>query len=235
MNSPWQIDFFTGLENATDMQDTLDITLKTIKPFGFDFCGWRSKLPMPLAKRKFAVMNYNEDKFSAQRVKGLYDEAPVTRHCAQSTDPISWRGVTEDATFIQAPSLGEEYYSTGHRGGWAQSVIESKDVFSMLCVDSFSVLSQKDIDHVDLKLQWVATAVLSKMNQFRLQPNVALTEREKEILRWTGDGKSASDIGQILSLSHSTVSFHMHNAMNKLNAPNKTAAVVTAIYLQLLY
>lgn len=233
MNNSWKIDFFTGLENAVDMQDVLDITLKTIKPFGFDFCGWRSKLP--LSEKKFIVMNDNEDKLSQQRIKGLYDEAPVPKHCSQSTDPISWTGKNDDPLVLQAPELFEEYHGTGHRSGWAQSIVESNHMFSMLYADSLSVLSQEDIDYVNVKMQWVATAALSKMHQFRLQPNIQLTEREKEILKWTGAEKSIAEIGQLLSLSHRTVGFHMYNAMNKLNAPNKMAAVIKAIYLRLLY
>lgn len=235
MNSQWQIDFFTGLENATDMQDVLDITLKTIKPFGFDFCGWRSKLPLPLSDRRFSTLRANEDKVSQQEDNGFYDEAPVPKHCALSTEPISWRGTTQDPTFLQAPNLIEEYYGSGHHGGWAQSLIENKNMFSMILVDSSSILSQKDLDHVDLKMQWVATGVLSKMNQFRLQPDIKLSEREKEVLRWSGDGKTGEEIALILNLSQSTVNFHARNAMYKLNAPNKTSAIVKAIYLGLLY
>ena len=235
MNSQWQVDLFTGLENATDMQDVLDVTLRTIKPFGFDFCGWRSKLPLPMTKKRFSILHSNEDKVSMQENDGFYDDAPVPKHCAHSTEPISWRGTTEDPTFLQASDLWEEYYGSGHFGGWAQSMIESQNMFSMIYVDSFNILSQRDLDHVDFNMQWVATAVLSKMNQIRLQPNIVLTEREKEVLRWTGDGKTSSEIGQILNLSHSTINFHIRNAMHKLNAPNKTSAIVKAIYLKLLY
>ncbi|BBG30364.1 LuxR C-terminal-related transcriptional regulator [Zymobacter palmae] len=236
MNNQWQIDFFTGLDNAVDMQDVLDITQKTIKPFGFDFCGWRSKIPLPLSNnRRFSTLRANEDRVSEQEENGFYDEAPVAKHCALSTEPISWRGTTEDPTFLQAPDLISEYYSSGHYGGWAQSMIESKNVFSMLLVDSVNILDQKDIDHVDLQMQWVATAVLSKMTKFRLKPNVRLSEREKEVLRWSGDGKTAWEISQILNLSQSTVNFHMRSAMYKLDAPNKTNALVKAIYLGLLY
>ena len=235
MNSQWQVDLFTGLENATDMQDVLDVTLRTIKPFGFDFCGWRSKLPLPMTKKRFSILHSNEDKVSMQENDGFYDDAPVPKHCAHSTESISWRGTTEDPTFLQAPDLIEEYYGSGHFGGWAQSMIESPNMFSMIYVDSFNILSQQDLDHVDLHMQWVATAVLSKMNQIRMKPNVVLTEREKEVLRWTGDGKTSGEIGQILNLSHSTINFHIRNAMHKLNAPNKTSAIVKAIYLRLLY
>ena len=61
-----------------------------------------------------------------------------------------------------------------------------------------------------------------------------LSVREKEVLRWAGDGKTSDQISQILNLSVSTVNFHLRNAMLKLDAPNKTAAVVRAIFLGLL-
>ena len=235
MDSQWKIDFFTGLDNATDMQDVLDVTLRTIKPFGFDFCGWRSKLPLPMTKKRFSILHSNEDKVSMQENDGFYDEAPVPKHCARSTEPISWRGTTEDPTFLQAPNLIEEYYGSGHFGGWAQSMIENNTMFSMIYVDSFNILSQQDLDHVNLNMQWVATAVLSKMNQIRLQPNVVLTEREKEVLRWIGSDKTPEEIGKILKLGHSTINFHIRNTMYKLNAPNKASAISKAIYLRLLY
>ena len=235
MNSQWQIDLFTGLENAVDMQDVLDVTLKTIKPFGFDFCGWRSKLPLPLSKRRYSILHSNEDKVSEQENDGFYDEAPIPKHCARSTESISWRGTTEDPTFLLAPELWEEYYSVGHFGGWAQSIIESKNMFSMIYVDSSVPLLQKDLDNVDLKMQWVAVAVLAKMNKMRLAPNIVLSTREKEILKWFGDGKTSEQIGMILNLSHSTINFHFRNTMKKLGTHNKTSTVVKAIYLNLLH
>jgi len=73
------------------------------------------------------------------------------------------------------------------------------------------------------------------MNKVRTKSNIKLSLREKEVLRWTGDGKTADQIAQILSLSHSTVNFHIRNAMMKLDTPNKTAAVVRAIFLGLLH
>ena len=73
------------------------------------------------------------------------------------------------------------------------------------------------------------------MNQIKLKPIVQLSEREKEVLRWSGDEKTADEIAQVLNLSHSTINFHLRKAMFKLNAPNKNSAIVKAIYLNLLY
>ena len=234
MNSQWQIDLYNGLNNAVNMQDVLDSTLRIVRNFGFDSCGWRSKLPLPLSQRKYSMLNTNEDKVTIRSNEGFYDESPVRKHCSLSTEPISWRGTTEDDIFLQRPDLIEEYYGSGHRGGWSQSIIESKNMFSMLYVDSYSVLSQKDIDYIDLKMQWIAIAVLSKMNEIRLKLSIVLSEREKEILKWFGDGKTSEQIGMILNLSHSTINFHFRSAMKKLGTHNKTSTVVKAIYLNLL-
>lgn len=47
-------------------------------------------------------------------------------------------------------------------------------------------------------------------------------------MKWTAEGKIASDIGMILGLSTRTVNFHISSAMKKLGANNKTSAVVMA-------
>ena len=57
---------------------------------------------------------------------------------------------------------------------------------------------------------------------------IRLTDREIEIMRWTADGKIASDIGTILSLSTRTVNFHIASSIKKLGANNKTSAVAIA-------
>jgi LuxR family quorum sensing-dependent transcriptional regulator len=56
-----------------------------------------------------------------------------------------------------------------------------------------------------------------------------LTPREREVLRWTASGKSSWEIGMILSISERTVNAHITSAMKKLNAANRTAAVVNAL------
>ena len=233
----WQIDLFIGLEQATNMQDVLDATLKITKPFGFDYAGWRSEIPLPLTQKKTLALNTSEDAVINKTVNGEYDSAPIPSHCSQSMDPIYWLGTTnsDDEIFNKAPDIWEEYYSWGHYGGWAQSFIENKRMYSMFWVDTSAPAEKQDFDNVYFEMQWISTAVLSRMNQVRTKSDITLSLREKEILRWTGDGKTAEDIARILSLSQSTVNFHLRNAMAKLDAPNKTAAVVRAIYLGLLH
>ena len=55
--------------------------------------------------------------------------------------------------------------------------------------------------------------------------DVHLTGRERDALAWVAEGKSDWEIGKILSLSETTVRFHVDNARRKLGAVNRAQAV----------
>ncbi len=56
-----------------------------------------------------------------------------------------------------------------------------------------------------------------------------LTEREREVLRLTAEGRSAREIAQLLTLSPKTVEKHRTNLMEKLNLHNRAELVRYAL------
>jgi DNA-binding CsgD family transcriptional regulator len=62
----------------------------------------------------------------------------------------------------------------------------------------------------------------------------SLTPREVESLRWTMDGKTAWEVGNILGISERTAVLHVNNAMHKLGCVNKHQAVLKALRLGLI-
>ena len=56
----------------------------------------------------------------------------------------------------------------------------------------------------------------------------ALTNREKEVLKWLKEGKRSWDISRILHISKNTVDFHIKNLFRKLDVFNRTQAVSEA-------
>ncbi|WP_027705777.1 autoinducer binding domain-containing protein [Zymobacter palmae] len=154
MNSQWQIDLFNDLQSATDMQDVLDASLKIVKPLGFEFCTFKTKFAMPLVNRKTYVLGTNEDKVNQKNSSGGYDKAPVTMHCSKTNIPAIWTGKNEGAIFEKDPELVEEYFSWGHKGGWAQSVNEGSGQFSMFIVDGPEIMAQSYLEnHVNFNLE----------------------------------------------------------------------------------
>jgi DNA-binding CsgD family transcriptional regulator len=61
-----------------------------------------------------------------------------------------------------------------------------------------------------------------------------LTPREREVLWWAAQGKSAWEIGEILHISKRTADEHTQRAVRKLNAANRTQAVVIALREKLI-
>ncbi|VAX12273.1 hypothetical protein MNBD_GAMMA24-451 [hydrothermal vent metagenome] len=56
-----------------------------------------------------------------------------------------------------------------------------------------------------------------------------LTARERETLKWVYEGKTAWEIGVILSISERTVKFHLKNIYEKLDVKNRSQAVAKAV------
>lgn len=57
----------------------------------------------------------------------------------------------------------------------------------------------------------------------------ALTDREREMLRWIANGKASEDVADILKVSRRTVEVHLQHARQKLNAATTTHAVARAL------
>ena len=63
---------------------------------------------------------------------------------------------------------------------------------------------------------------------------VPLTAREKEVLSWKKEGRTAREISRALKISERTVVFHLRNSMRKLGARNSAQAMATALSLGLI-
>lgn len=76
--------------------------------------------------------------------------------------------------------------------------------------------------------------VYDTMRRNEMAPVRTLTKRELEVIRWTAQGKTSAEIGQILSLSDHTVNAYMNNAIKKLDCVNRTQLVAKAIRSKLI-
>ncbi len=65
-------------------------------------------------------------------------------------------------------------------------------------------------------------------------PVSQITQRETEILNYIKEGMSNSEIAKLISLSSKTIENHVRNIMIKLDANNRTEAVVIALRQDLI-
>ena len=100
-------------------------------------------------------------------------------------------------------------------------------------------LSDNEIRSNTPNLMWFTQTLNEALEKFIIEspltaPEVSLTNREAEVIRWTADGKTSYDISVILGIAERTVNFHLNNVMVKLNSHNKISATVKAMVLCLI-
>ena len=65
--------------------------------------------------------------------------------------------------------------------------------------------------------------------------SINLSAREREVLSWAAEGKTASETADILHVSASAVNLYAQRAMSKLHARTKTQAVAIAMQNSMLF
>lgn len=75
--------------------------------------------------------------------------------------------------------------------------------------------------------QYIPSEVAAKLVQRMNIPE--LTDREQEVVRQMALGLSNHDIGVALSITESTVKFHINKILSKLGVSDRTQAVITAL------
>lgn len=234
----WAEDMLTALTRATgEVEVFREIEAVACDLLGFEFCAYGLRIPLPLSSpRVHLINNYPMDWQARYREAGYLHVDPTVLHGRRTRTPVLW----SDALFADTPTLWEEAQSFGLRIGWAQSSVDASGVGGMLTLArSSDVISAAELRANEIKMRWlvnVAHLTLARFLMPKLYVNLEkpLTDREIEILKWAGDGKTSGEISEILAISIDTVNFHIKNAIRKLNTTNKTAAVARAAILGLL-
>ncbi|WP_183899381.1 helix-turn-helix transcriptional regulator [Rhizobium metallidurans] len=94
-------------------------------------------------------------------------------------------------------------------------------------------LGQTEINEVSMILLHLLDA-FNLVKSAKISDHPPLSAREREVVRWTSQGKTSIEIGQILSLSDHTVNAYMTSAIKKLDCVNRTQLVAKAIRYKLI-
>ena len=208
------------------------------REFGFDYCAYGIRMPLPIsAPRTEMFNNYPADWRKYYQAQSYLAVDPTVARGGRSTMPFIW----SDELFASARDLWEDARAYGLEYGWVQSCRDAQGISGMLTL----ARAEEDLSSSELRaktpeMSWLAQVTHNGMARCltaRLLPEaeVTLSNREVEVLRWTAEGKTSNEVADILRIAERTVNFHINNAMAKLKPNNKTAAVIRAAVLGLLY
>jgi len=164
---------------------------------------------------------------------------PVMQHCKKASVPIIW----DQGTYTSA-GLGDKWESQaryGYRTGIALALHLPEGRHFFIGVDRDQALpgSSAEVTRLVADLQLFAVHAQDAALRVLVPPTPQidvpnLTPRELESLRWTMEGKTAWELGNILGISERTAVLHVNNATHKLGCVNKHQAVLKALRLGLI-
>jgi DNA-binding CsgD family transcriptional regulator len=161
---------------------------------------------------------------------------PVMQHAKLSTQPIVWDQETYVAAGCADKWESQAYY--GYGTGIALALHLPYGRHFSVGFDRDQRLPRRQATVTRRVADMQLFAVLAHEVAFRIlcpehivveSAEPRLTGRELEVLRWTMEGKTAWELGNILGISEQTAARHVHNATRKLECINKLQAVLKAI------
>lgn len=233
----WQEAQLQSLMTAATETDLFDALAKVGRELGFEYCAYGMRMPLPLSNPKmFLLNNYSAD-WQERYVKQNYLAVdPTVSHGLKSVLPLVW----SESVFQSSRPFWEDAHAHGLKVGWAQASYDAKGVAGMLTLArSGEPLTKTELSENFFKMSWLVQVAHEGMTRLLAakrapEDGICLTSREVEVLRWTADGKTSSEVGEIMNISERTVNFHVNNSLEKLGAANKTAGVIKAAMLRLL-
>jgi DNA-binding CsgD family transcriptional regulator len=164
---------------------------------------------------------------------------PVMQHCKRQSVPIIW----DQATYVQKGmgEMWEEQARFGISNGICLALHMPEGRHFILGVerDRPVPVDAGELTRVVADLQLFAVyaqdAALRILTPGAADPALpSLSPRELESLRWTMEGKTAWEVGNMLGITERTAALHVNNASHKLGCVNKHQAVLKALRLGLL-
>lgn len=229
--------FQGSLQDLASAANTDDITTQCrqhARQLGFDHFVYALRVPVQFSDSRLVLVDgYPASWVAHYFEQGHYRHDPVMAYCARHIVPVAWSDLPLDGAGA-ARRMMDEASEFGLKTGVTMPVHTPHGEFGVLSFSMNRVGREADaavqqaLPFVQLLGGHVHEALRRVAGLGVAADQPALTERERECLRWAADGKSSWEIGQLLKVSERTANFHLNNAMAKLGVNTRQHAVARA-------
>lgn len=208
---------------------------------GFDLFQYGAIIPKPFTDSTAIIISgYPPEWLARYLEQGYIGIDPVVTHCRNNTVAFNWEQTKplEKGCKTIREFMGESR-DFGLKSGISFPVHSPSGEVAILSLASSYLEHSSTINESIPFVHQAAFHVHEAVKRVIGIPAIhqikdPLTEREKDCLLWTADGKTSWETAKILGVSERTVKYHLQNACVKLNAVNRTQAIARAVSLGLI-
>lgn len=227
----WEKHFEEAFSEFHNLDDLLTGSIKSTKELNFEFFAYEIFKSTPFMRPEFYIYSNYPAKWISQYRKMNHALADPRIHHSKVLDEIlCWNS----DLFKETPDLMSDAMESGLCIGLTQPTIKcigAVEFFSLARRETD--ISSEELKDLKPKVEAFANILQTKLyeinNKIHTCESITLSVREKEILRWTADGKTSEETAIILNLTIDTINFHQKKIQNKIGAGNRVQAVAYAI------
>lgn len=226
----------TQVEHQEDINRILD-RLDDLIPFDEAIICSFANEESGIALKEIINHSYSSEWVSTYLENGFTAVDPVFATALSAPQVFTWTDAFQSQ--FQIASTEEKMFADasmdfGYINGYTSSVYNSENKSAML----FSIKSNQTLLPSQLHalrlitphLERASDSILTKRKQTSRDALLyELTRRELEVLQWAVAGKTALEIGLILSITERTVKYHLGNIYQKLDVMNRAHAIAKAV------
>ncbi|HEU5275730.1 MAG TPA: LuxR family transcriptional regulator [Xanthobacteraceae bacterium] len=228
------LDFVQRLQQLTDYNEICRLVVKELEWFGLTHVSSIS-LPGPGREAEQCIlMNTRPREFVERYIEKNYVvRDPVITELRRNVYPFSWGDIRTGRDLSKAEkAIMDEGREFAARDGMTIPIASLSGAMSLFCPcglePNLSPRARAALEIIAIYSdQALKRSVLR--NQREVPAHTPLTPREREIMQWVAAGKTDEEIADILSIGTTTVTSHVENAKQKLDAFRRTYAVVQAL------
>jgi LuxR family transcriptional regulator, quorum-sensing system regulator BjaR1 len=230
-------DLIDDFEHTRTPEEVVEQLASSLSLFGFSTILITGVPEPPQRVEPYFLMNGWPRGWSGHNAKANnYADDPTAAWCRRTIDPFEWsegiRGSKRSTPPCVAPE--EDIGITKH---YLVPVIRATGSTSCVTMagerPALESRARRAVYMLSLYAHARAVSLLDCTDG--AGPRRELTLREREVLQWIAAGKSSWDVSVILGISERTVNWLISRAARKLNAVNRTHAIVNAIRAGQIY
>ncbi len=230
---------------APDIEHVWNGLLAYMERFGFDrliygYTRFRTANSFGDPADMLLLSNHDRAFLTPFMQDGLYFHGPMVRWASENTGACSWRWIHDKAANGHLTPEEQAVVAFNRAHGITAGYTISFPNVSIRSKGALGLTARRGLTQDDVDALWrehgreiliVANVAHLKMTGLPYAGTARrLTTRQREVLEWVGDGKTAQDIATIMGLTPTTVEKHLRLARDVLGVETTAQAVLKASF-----
>lgn len=234
------------IQNSVSSAEAFKVFSEAAEQYGYDKVCFTLMTDHPAlglqAFHGFAT-SYPDDWMTHYAERNYYPSDPVVYRCFQSPSPFFWEDAvaaqsrdpnTDDEARNTAKNLMNEAGDAGLADGIGVPFVSMSGELSAVGLSRDRAIAERNYKEL-AEISFLGNAFHDKFLSFYANPTMPrMTDRERDVLSWSAEGKTDAEIAIILGVSPATIRFHWNNVFKKMQVSSKVLATCMAIRLGII-